>query len=152
MQREGSHSRELPQSTTLLATHATIISKVKISPLPTPTSFPFFPCTVMDYSILCTICFLFPFAYQYDVLIRASCAQSLLVSDCTSDRDYPLSCFVSETLYLYKDTSHHLIILLSSCTLRVLPLIDCFISHFTFHVPPTIKPPSDIRRSSIRCL
>ena len=139
-------------STTLPTTRATIVSKVEISPLPTPTSFPFFPRTVLDYSISCTIRFLFPFAYQYDVLIRASCAQTLLVSDCTSDRDYPLSCFVSETLYLYEDAPHHLIILLSSCTLRVLPLIDCFVSCFTFRVPPTIKPPSDIRRSSIRRL
>src|SRR6267154_6212206 len=33
---------------------------------------------------------LFPLVFLYDVLVRASLAQSLLVSDCTPNRDYPL--------------------------------------------------------------
>jgi hypothetical protein len=83
-----------------------------------------------DYSISCTglllippcVRFLFPSAFLIDVLLRAYRAQSLLVSDCTIYRDYPLSCFISETLSLTEDTPHHLIIALPSCTLRAFPL------------------------------
>src|SRR6267154_5179922 len=46
----------------------------------------------------------FPLAFVYNVLVRASLAQSLLVSDCTSDRDYPLHCFISDTLFIAEDT------------------------------------------------
>src|SRR6267154_127823 len=50
----------------------------------------------------------FPLAFLYDVLARASYAQSLLVSDCTPDRDYPLHCFISDTLFIAEDAPHHL--------------------------------------------
>src|SRR5882757_2330883 len=46
---------------------------------------------------------LFPHAYLYDVFARASFAQTLLVSDCTPSRDYPLFCFVSDTLFITED-------------------------------------------------
>jgi hypothetical protein len=72
----------------------------------------------MDCSVSCTglllippcVRFLFPSAFLIDVLLRASRAQSLLVSDCTAYRDYPLSCFISETLSLTEDAPHHLIV------------------------------------------
>src|SRR5882757_3041717 len=65
---------------------------------------------------------LFPLTFVYDVLVRASLAQSLLVSDCTPDRGYPLHCFVSNMLYIAEDAPHHLIISLHSCTLRICPM------------------------------
>src|SRR5882757_7297786 len=46
---------------------------------------------------------LFPHAYLYNVFARASFAQTLLVSDCTPSRDYPLFCFVSDTLFITED-------------------------------------------------
>ena len=84
--------------------------------------------------------FLFPSRYVYDVLTRASLAQTLLVSDCTVFRDYPLSCFISDTLYLAEDAPHHLIITLRLCTLRVCPMPSILASCFTLRVPHTIQP------------
>src|SRR5882757_2583811 len=60
----------------------------------------------------------FPHTYLYDVFARASFAQTFLVSDCTPSRDYPLYCFISDTLFITEDAPHHLIISLRSCTLR----------------------------------
>src|SRR5882757_4983773 len=68
----------------------------------------------------------FPLAFLYDMLVRASYAQSLLVSDCTPDRDYPLHCFISDTLFIAEDAPHHLIISLRSCTLRICPMFSIF--------------------------
>ena len=90
--------------------------------------------------------------FVYNVLLHASLAQCLLILDCTIERDYPLYCYLSETLFLYEDAPHHLIILLSSCTLRVFPMTDVFVSRFTFRVPLTIKHHFDMHRSSIRHL
>ena len=85
--------------------------------------------------------FLFPSSFAYDALARASLAQTLLVSDCTAYRDYPLHCFLSDTLFLYEDTPHHLIILLPSCILRVCPMTSFLLTHFTFRISHTIQPP-----------
>src|SRR5882757_1912918 len=82
----------------------------------------------------------FPHAYLYDVFSRASFAQTLLVSDCTPSRDYPLYCFVSDTLFITKDAPHHLIISLQSCTLRVCPMSSILLTRFTLRVPHTIQP------------
>src|SRR6267154_2482715 len=84
---------------------------------------------------------LFPHAYLYDVFARASFAETLLVSDCTPSRDYPLYCFVSDTLFITEDAPHHLIISLHSCTLRVCPMSSILLTRFTLHVPLTIQPP-----------
>jgi hypothetical protein len=87
--------------------------------------------------------FLFPSAYLYDVLVRASFAQCLLVSDCTANRDYPLHCFFSECLYCVEDAPHHLIISLPSCTLCVSPMSDIWLIRFKFSArfSHTIQPP-----------
>jgi hypothetical protein len=92
--------------------------------------------------------FLFPYAYLLDVFLRASLAQTLFVSDCTPNRDYPLSCFLSETYFIVEDAPHHLIITLPSCTLCVFPLSCIFLSRFTMITPPMIKPQID----SLSCL
>src|SRR6267154_1204891 len=84
---------------------------------------------------------LFPHAYLYDVFARASFAQTLLVSDCTPFRDYPLYCFVSDTLFITEDAPHHLIISLQSCILRVCPMSSILLTRFTLCVPHTIQPP-----------
>src|ERR1700674_5485546 len=104
-----------------------------------------FPASSYTCSIPCTR-FLFPYAYILDVFLRASLAQTLFVSDCTPDRDYPLSCFLSETYFIVEDAPHHLIITLPSCTLRVFPLSRIFISRFTMITPPTIKSQIDTFR------
>src|SRR6267154_1692453 len=83
----------------------------------------------------------FPLVFVYDVLVRASYAQSLLVSDCTPDRDFPLHCFISDTLFIAKDAPHHLIISLRSCTLRVCPMSSILLTRFTFRVPHMVQPP-----------
>src|SRR6267154_1946027 len=83
---------------------------------------------------------LFPHAYLYDVFTCASFTQTLLVSDCTPSRDYPLYCFVSDTLFITEDAPHHLIISLHSCTLRVCPMSSILLTRFTLHVPHTIQP------------
>src|SRR6267154_1621832 len=83
---------------------------------------------------------LFPHTYLYDVFARASFAQTLLVSDCTPSRDYPLYCFVSDTLFITKDAPHHLIISLQSCTLHVCPMSSILLTCFTLRVPHTIQP------------
>ena len=83
----------------------------------------------------------FPLAFLYDMLVRASYAQSLLVSDCTPDRDYPLHCFISDTLFIAEDAPHHLIISLRSCTLRVCPMSSILLTCFTFRVPLMVQPP-----------
>jgi hypothetical protein len=111
------------------------------------------PASVLDCSVSCTglllippcVCFLFPSTFLIDVLLRATRAQSLLVSDCTAYRDYPLSCFVSETLSLTEDAPHHLIVSLPSCTLRAFPLYHVFVSRYTLRAPPTIQCPPDLR-------
>src|SRR5882757_3563285 len=82
----------------------------------------------------------FPHAYLYNVFARASFAQTLLVSDCTPSRDYPLYCFVSDTLFITEDAPHHLIISLRSCTLRVFPISSILLTRFTLRVPHTIQP------------
>src|SRR5882757_9275034 len=82
----------------------------------------------------------FPHAYLYDVFARASFAQTLLVSDCTPSRDYPLHCFISDILFITEDAPHHLIISLQSCTLRVCPMSSILLTHFTLRVPHTIQP------------
>ena len=96
----------------------------------------------MDYSSP-PIHFLFPYAFTFDVILRASLAQTLFVSDCTPDRDYPLSCYLSETLFIVEDAPHHLIISLPSATLRVCPLSRIFLFHFNTITPPTIQPQID---------
>src|SRR6267154_1547902 len=83
---------------------------------------------------------LFPHAYLYDVFTCASFTQTLLVSDCTPSRDYPLYCFVSDTLFITEDAPHHLIISLQSCTLRVCPMSSILLTCFTLRVPHTIQP------------
>src|SRR5882757_1443967 len=83
----------------------------------------------------------FPHTYLYDVFARASFAQTLLVLDCTPSRDYPLFCFVSDTLFITEDAPHHLIISLQSCILRVCPMSSILLTCFTLHVPHTIQPP-----------
>ena len=83
----------------------------------------------------------FPHAYLYDVFARAFFAQTLLVSDCTPSRDYPLYCFVSDTLFITEDAPHHLIISLQSCTLRVCPMSSILLTRFTLRIPHTIQPP-----------
>jgi hypothetical protein len=106
-----------------------------------------------DCSVSCTglllippcVRFLFPSAFLIDVLLCAYRAQSLLVSDCTIYRDYPLSCFISETLSLTEDTPHHLIIALPSSTLRVFPLRHVFVTRHTVRPPPTIQCPPSLR-------
>jgi len=90
--------------------------------------------------------------FIYNVLLHTSLTQCLLVLDCMIERDYPLYCYISETLFLYEDAPHHLIIFLSSCTLCVFPMTDVFILHFTFHIPFTIKHHFDMHRSLIRHL
>jgi hypothetical protein len=111
------------------------------------------PASVLDCSISCTglllippcVRLFFPSAFLIDVLLRATRAQSLLVSDCTAYRDYPLSCFVSETLSLTEDAPHHLIISLPSCTLRAFPLKRVFVTCHTLCAPPMIQCPPDLR-------
>src|SRR6267154_3989009 len=83
----------------------------------------------------------FPPAYLYDVFARASFAQTLLVSDCTPSRDYPLYCFISDTLFITEDAPHHLIISLQSCTLSVCPMSSILLTHFTLRIPHMIQPP-----------
>src|SRR6267154_2428451 len=83
----------------------------------------------------------FPLTFVYDVLVRASLAQSLLVSDCTPDRDYPLHCFISDMLFIAEDAPHHLIISLHSCTLCVCPMSSILLTRFTFRVPHMVQPP-----------
>jgi hypothetical protein len=104
-----------------------------------------------DCSVSCTglllippcVRFLFPSTFLIDVLLRAYRAQCLLVSDCTIYRDYPLHCFISETLSLTEDAPHHLIIALPSCTLHTFPLRHVFVTCHTVRPPPTIQcPPS----------
>src|SRR6267154_2152511 len=82
----------------------------------------------------------FPHAYLYDVFARASFTQTLLVSDCTPSRDYPLYCFVSDTLFITEDAPHHLIISLQSCILRICPMSSILLTRFTLRVPHTIQP------------
>jgi len=108
-----------------------------------------------ECSVSCTIdlispLFLFPYAYILDVFLRASLAQTLFVSDCTAARDYPLSCYLSETLFIVENAPHHLIIILPSCTLRVSPLTSIFLSRFTMDTPPTIKSQIDDLTTSFR--
>jgi hypothetical protein len=90
--------------------------------------------------------------FVYDVLLCTSLAQCLLVSDCMIERDYPLYCYVSDTLFLYENTPHHLIILLSSCILHVFPMTNVFLTCFIFCIPLMIKHHFNTHRSLIRHL
>ena len=96
----------------------------------------------MDYSSP-PIHSLFPYAFAFDVFLCASLAQTLYVSDWIMDRDYLLSCYLSETFFIVEDTPHHLIISLPSATLHVCPLSRIFLSHFTMIMPPAIQPQID---------
>jgi hypothetical protein len=87
------------------------------------------------------VCFLFPHAFLYNVLVHISFAQTLLVLDCTIWRDYPLHCFLSDTLFLTENAPYHLIISLPSCILCILPISFVLLTRFMFCVPHMIQPP-----------
>jgi hypothetical protein len=69
--------------------------------------------------------------YIYDVLVRASVAQSLLVMDCCAHYT-PLHCLILNCLFGYDhDAPNHLIIVLSSCTLRIYTMTSIFLSCYS---------------------
>jgi hypothetical protein len=95
----------------------------------------------VDRVLTLPVRFLFPHTYIYDVLVRASVAQSLLVTDCCASYT-PLHCFISNCLFGYDhDASNHLIIVLPSCTLRIYTMHSIFLSRYslTFSVSQQIQ-------------
>ena len=77
------------------------------------------------------------------VIARASLMDCWLVSDSS---DYPTYYNVATTLFASDIRPHYLVVLLPSITIRVCLLSDVFLSRHMIAVPPTIKPPSGLRR------
>ena len=139
----------VPSVTTTAALHP-VVSKVELCSLPRNSVGIFAECSISCTIDLISPLFLFPYAYILDVFLRTSLAQSLYVSDCTTDRDYPLSCYLSETLFIVENAPHHLIIILPSCTLCVSPMTSIYLTQFIMNMPPTTKSQIDDLTTSFR--
>jgi hypothetical protein len=90
-----------------------------------------YPACAVDRVLTLPVRLLFPHTYIYDALVRASVAQSLLVTDCCAHYT-PLHCFISNCLFGYDhDAPNYLIIVLPSCTLRVYTMTSIFLSRYS---------------------
>ena len=76
------------------------------------------------------------------IIARASLADCWLVSN---SLDYPTMYNLATTLFASDICPHYLVVYLPSITICVCLLSDVFLSHHTLAVPPTIKPPSELR-------
>ena len=74
------------------------------------------------------------------VIARASLMDCWLISDSS---DYPAYYNLATTLFALDIRPHYLVVYLPSITIHV---CDVFLSCHTIAVPPTIKPPSGLRR------
>jgi hypothetical protein len=88
-----------------------------------------------------------------DIVIRASLVDCLLLPCDTYSHvsNYGMDChhtyWLHQTQFLSVRHPHHLIIVLSSCTLRVASISDLLLSHFRLQpMPPTLQPLTLLRR------
>ena len=77
------------------------------------------------------------------VIAHASLADCWLISDSSN---YPAYYNLATTLFASDIHPHYLVVLLPSITIHVCLLSDVFLSHHVLAVPPTMKPPSGLRR------
>ena len=83
--------------------------------------------------------------YMLPNYVHASLADCLLVSD--YGMDSPHTYWLHQTPFLAVQCPHHLMIVLSSCTLRVASFRSVLLSRFRLQpVPLEIQPPTSLRR------